>query len=169
MRRTRKERGLARGQEKDQLLMKLLKADAPYEEIKRALLELEKRWLREAKTAVERQKTRRGIAEDLVSQAYAFDMPWEEFGQWLRRVQRLGFSNLALRVHIACLYVQSLHLYTRRAREAWEMMEDAERRVLRLRKEHFLRKESLNAIAHAKEVALVGKPPPRRGASVRLR
>jgi hypothetical protein len=66
----------------------------------------------------------------------SFDMPWEEFGQWLRRVQRLGFSNLALRVHIACLYVQSLHLFPRRAREAWEMLEDAERRVLRIRKEH---------------------------------
>ncbi|PTL75545.1 hypothetical protein DAT35_53970 [Vitiosangium sp. GDMCC 1.1324] len=57
-------------------------------------------------------------------------MPWEEFGQWLRRVQRLGFSNLALRVHIACLYVQSLHLFPRRAREAWDMLlEDAERTV----------------------------------------
>ncbi len=161
MRCTRKERGLARGQEKDQLLVRLLKADAPYEEIKRALLELEKRWLREAKTEVERQQTRRGIAEELVSQAYAFDMPWEEFGQWLRRVQRLGFSNLSLRVHIACLYVRSLHLFPHRAREAWDMMENAERRVLRLRKEHFLRKESLNAIAHVKKVATVSRPASR--------
>ena len=161
MRRTRQERGLSRGQEKDQLLLKLLKADAPYEEIKRALLTLEKQWLHEAKSEVERQQIRRGIAEDLVSQAYAFDMPWAEFGQWLRRVQQLGFSNLALRVHITCLYVQSLHLYSRRAREAWELLEDAERRVLRIRKEHFLRKESLNAIAYAKEVAPVGKPTSR--------
>ena len=68
-------------------------------------------------------------------------MPWKEFGTWLRRVQQLGFSNLALRVHIACLYVQSLHLFPRQAREAWDMLEDAERRVLRVRKEHFLRKE----------------------------
>lgn len=158
MQRMLKERGLAHGREKDQLLVKLLKADASYEEIKRALLALEKRWLREAKTEVERLKTRRGIAEDLVSQAYSFDMPWEEFGPWLRRVQRLGFSNLSLRVHISCLYVQSLHLYPHRAWEAWEMLGDAERRVLRIRKEHFLRKENLNAIAHAKEVAPVGRP-----------
>jgi hypothetical protein len=41
------------------------------------------------------------------------------------------------------------------------MREDAERRVLRIRKEHFLRKESLNAIAHAKEVAPVGRPTSR--------
>ena len=161
MRRTRQERGLARGQQKDQLLVRLLKADAPYEEIKRALLELERWWLREAKTELERQRIRRGIAEDLVSQAYSFDMPWEEFGQWLRRVQRLGFSNLALRVHIACLYVQSLHLFPHQAREAWDMLEDAERRVLRIRKEHFLRKESLNALAHAKTMATVGGPSSR--------
>jgi hypothetical protein len=85
-------------------------------------------------------------------------MPWEEFGQWLRRVQRLGFSNLALRVHISCLYVQSLHLFPSQAREAWEMLEDAERRILHIRKDHFLRKESMTAIAHAKAVAPVGRP-----------
>ncbi|WNG60032.1 hypothetical protein F0U59_38975 [Archangium gephyra] len=99
---------------------------------------------REAKTESERQQTRRSIAEDLVSQAFSFDMPWVEFGQ--------------LRVHIACLYVQSLHLFPRRAREAWGMLEDAACRVLRIRKEHFLRKESLNAITHARAVAMVGRP-----------
>jgi len=164
MRRTQKERGLERGQEKDRLLVELLKTDAPYEEIKRSLLDLEKKWLKEETTEAGRQRTRRSIAEDLVSQAYAFDMPWREFGMRLRRAQRLGFSNLALRVHIACIYVQSLHLFPRQAREAWDMLEDAERRVLRLQKEHFLRKESLNAISHAKTVAMVGRPTSRKGA-----
>jgi hypothetical protein len=41
------------------------------------------------------------------------------------------------------------------------MLGDAQRRVLRIRKEHFLRKERLNAIAHAKEVATVGRPTSR--------
>jgi hypothetical protein len=79
VRRTRRERGLARGRKKDQLIVKLLKADAPYEEIKHALLELEKQWLSEAKTEAERQQARRSIAEDLVSQAYSF-CPREEGG-----------------------------------------------------------------------------------------
>jgi hypothetical protein len=161
VKRTREERGLAKGQEKDQVFLRLIEAGAPYEERRRALLELEKRWLREARTEAERQRLRRGIAEDLVTLAYSFNRPWEEFGQGLRRVERLGFSNLALRVHIACLYVQALHLFPHRAREAWDMLEDAERRVLRVRKEHFLREESLNAIAHAKKAARVGRPPPR--------
>jgi hypothetical protein len=108
MRRTQRERGLDLGREKDQVFLKLIEAKAPYEERRRALLELEKRWLREAATEVEREQLRRGIAEDLVTLAYSFNKPWAEFGKWLRRVQRLGFSNLALRVHVTCLYVQAL-------------------------------------------------------------
>jgi len=158
MRRSREERSLAHGQEKDQLLVMLLKRKAPYEEIKHALLNLERRWLREATTETERQQTRRGIAEDILSEAFAFSMPWAEFGRWLRRVQQLGFSNLALRVHIACMFVQSLHLFPLKAREAWDLLEDAEKRVLRLRRKHPLRKEHLDALAHAKKVARVARP-----------
>ncbi|MBM7113757.1 hypothetical protein [Archangium primigenium] len=164
MRRTLKERGLERGQEKDRRILELLNADAPYAEFKRTLLELEKHWLKGEATETGRLRIRRSIAEDLVSQAYAFDMPWKEFGTRLRVVQRLGFSNLALRVHIACLYVQSLHLYPRQARDAWDMLEDAERRLLRVPKAHFLRKEGLSAIAHAKSVTTVSRPSSRRRA-----
>ncbi|HEX5748881.1 MAG TPA: hypothetical protein VFZ09_21755 [Archangium sp.] len=161
MRRTQRERGLELGREKDQVFLKLIEAKAPYEERRRALLELEKQWLREAVTEAEREQLRRGIAEDLVTLAYSFNQPWAEFGKWLRRVQRLGFSNLALRVHITCLYVQSLHLFPRQAREAWEMLADAEKRALRLRRDRPLRQEHLEAIAHAKRVARVSRPPAR--------
>jgi hypothetical protein len=158
MRRTQRERGLEHGREKDQLFLKLLEAKASYGERRRALLELEKRWLREATTDAERRQIQRGMAEDLVTLAYSFNRPWAEFGRCLRRVQRLGFSNLALRVHIACLYVQSLELFPRKAREAWELLEDAERRARRLHRENPLREEHLEAIAHAKTVARVPRP-----------
>ncbi|MFE8604169.1 hypothetical protein [Archangium violaceum] len=161
MRRTRPERALARGQEKDQLLLAMIEAKAPYEERRRALVALEKRWLREEKTETGRQRTRRGIAEDLVTLAYSFNKPWLEFGRCLRRVQQLGFSNLALRVHVTCLYVQSLHLFPHRAREAWAMLDDAERRVHRLRLKNPLRREHLESLSHAKRVARVPRPPTR--------
>jgi hypothetical protein len=160
MRRTQRERGLEHGREKDQVFLKLIEAKAPYEERRRALLELEKRWLREAATEAEREQLRRGIAEDLVTLAYSFNKPWVEFGKWLRRVQRLGFSNLSLRVHVTCLYMQSLHLFPRQAHEAWAMLEDAERRVRRLRRENPLREEHLESLSHAKKVARVPRPPP---------
>ncbi|WP_395852063.1 hypothetical protein [Cystobacter fuscus] len=158
MRRTQRERALEQGREKDQVFLTLIEAKAPYEERRRALLALEKQWVREAKTEAERQQIRRGISEDLVTLAYSFNRPWAEFGRCLRHVQRLGFSNLALRVHIACLYVQSLHLFPRRAREAWEMLADAERRVRRLRRDNPLREEQLESITHAMAVTRVPRP-----------
>ncbi len=159
MRRTQRGRGLELGQEKDQIVLKLIEAKAPYEERRQALLELEKRWLREAATEAEREQLRRGFAEDLVTLAYSFNRPWAEFGKWFRRVQRLGFSNLALRVHVTCLYVQALDLFPERAREAWTLLADTERRVLRLRRDSALREEHLESIAHAKKVARVMPPP----------
>jgi len=161
MRRTQRERGLEQGREKDRVFLKLIEAKAPYEERRRALLELEKRWLREARTEAERQRIRRGIAEDLVTLAYSFNRPWAEFGRCLRHVQQLGFSNLTLRVHVACLFVQSLELFPRQSRQAWVLLDAAERSVRRLRREHPLREEHLESIAHAKKVARVQRPTPR--------
>lgn len=158
MRRTQQERGLEHGREKDQIFLKLIETKAPYEERRQALLDLEKRWLREAQTATERQQIRRGTAEDLVNLSYSFNRPWVEFGKWLRRVQRLGFSNLTLRVHITCLYVQALHLFPRHAHEAWSLLEDTGRRVRRLRRENPLRQEHLEALSHAMKVARVPRP-----------
>jgi hypothetical protein len=149
------------GEEIDLLFLKLIEAKAPYEECKRELLKLERRWLQRARTRTQHLAVQRIIASTLLTEAYASNMPWSEFGRWLRRIQRLGFNDLGMRVHVACLYVQSLHLFQRQAREAWSMLEDAERRVLRLRRERPLRQEHLDAIAHAKRVARIPRPPPR--------
>jgi hypothetical protein len=141
--------------------LELLKAKAPYEQCRRELLRLEKRWLQKAKTPAQRLAVQRIIAKTILTEAFGFDMPWKEFGRWLGRIQQLGFRDLGMRVHVACLYVQSLHLFPRQAREAWEMLEDTEQRVRRLRRDRPLRQEHMEAIAHAKKVARVPRPPPR--------
>ena len=105
-----------------------------------------------------RQETAPTFGE-ILTEAFGFDMPWKEFGRWLRRLQQLGFRDLRMRVHVTCLYVQALHLFPRQAREAWAMLEDTERRVRRLRRENPLREEHMEAIAHAKKVARVPPPP----------
>lgn len=148
------------GEELDLLFMELFKARAPYEERKRELLKLEKRWIQRTKTPAQRLAVQRIIAKTILTEAFGFDMPWKEFGRWIRRLQQLGFRDLGMRVHVACLYVQSLHLFPRQAREAWEMLEDAEQRALRLRRDRPLRQEHLESIAHAKKVARVPSPPP---------
>ncbi|WP_329727589.1 hypothetical protein [Archangium sp.] len=153
----------------DHHYLELLKEKAPYERCKRELLELEKHWLQKAKTAAQRLAVQRVIANTLLTEAYGDRMPWKEFGRWLRRLRQLGFRDLGMRVHVTCLYVQSLHLFPRQAREAWEMLEDAERRVRRLRRENPLREEHTEAITHARKAARVPPPPPSTGTSNRAR
>lgn len=155
----RQERAPTFGEEIDLLFMEFMKSDAPYEQCRRELLKLEKRWLQKAKTPAQRLAVQRIITKTILTEAFGFGMPWKEFGRWLRRIQNLGFRDLGMRVHVTCLYVQALDLFPRQAREAWEMLEDTERRVCRLRRENPLRKEHREAIAHAKKVAHVPSPP----------
>ena len=159
MKTSRQEHAATFGEELDLHYLELLKAKAPYEQCKRELLKLEKRWVQIAKTPSQRLAVQRVIASTLLTEAYGERMPWKELGRWIRRLQQLGFRDLGMRVHVACLYVQSLHLFPRRAREAWEMLADAEKRALRLRRDRPLRQEHLEAIAHAKKVARVPRPP----------
>jgi hypothetical protein len=58
-----------------------------------------------------------------------------------------------MRVHVACLYVQSLPCFPERAQEAFTMLADAEQRVLRLPKDRTRRIELLRSIAHARQEA----------------
>ncbi|REG30916.1 hypothetical protein ATI61_106386 [Archangium gephyra] len=157
------ERSPSFGREIDLLFLKLIESKAPYADYKRELLTLEKRWLQRSKTPAQRLAVQQTIAKTLLTEAYGSRLPWKEFGRWLRRLQQLGFRDLGMRVHVACLYVQSLHLFPRQAREAWELLEDAERRISRLRRDRPLRKEHLESIAHAKKVARVPRPLPRCG------
>ncbi|WP_375769443.1 hypothetical protein NR798_00755 [Archangium gephyra] len=141
--------------------MRLIEAKAPYEDCRREFLMLEKRWLQRSKTPAQRLAVRQTIAKTLLTEAYGSRLPWKEFGRWLRRLQQLGFRDLGMRVHVTCLYVQSLHLFPQQAHEAWEMLEDAEQRALRLRRDSPLRREHLESLAHAKKVTRVPRPPPR--------
>ncbi|WP_309894016.1 hypothetical protein [Archangium sp.] len=161
MKTPRQNRSPTFGEEIDLLYLNLMKADVPYEEYKREFLKLEKHWLQRAKTPNQRLAVQRIIASTLLTEAYGARLPWKEFGPWLRRIQRLGFADLGMRVHVSCLYVQSLHHFPRQAREAWNMLDDAERRALRLRRGRPLREEHMQSIAHTKKVARVPRPPPR--------
>ncbi|HEX8440436.1 hypothetical protein [Archangium sp.] len=153
------ERSATFSEELDLRYLELLKAKAPYVQCKRELLKLEKRWLPRARTPAQRLAIQRIIANTLLTEAYGSRMPWKEFGRGLRRLQQLGFADLGMRVHVSCLYVQALHLFPhKQSREAWDMLEDTERRVRRLRRESPLREEHLEAIAHAEKVARVPRP-----------
>jgi hypothetical protein len=160
---TRKERGRIVAQARDKAFMAL--RNASYDEAERGYLVLEKQLLRVAATAAERQEVKRIIAKDIFSFAYGSDVTREQLARSLRRIERVGYSDLWTRVFVANLFVQMVPDFPEKARQAFAMLEEAERRVLRVRKGHPSRKEGLRAIAYARKVAAeAGLTPPASGA-----
>jgi hypothetical protein len=152
---TREARGDVIAQERHKVFMTLKKAT--FEEAERAYLALEKRLLREAVvTPWERQQVKRLIAKDIFVFAYGSEVTRAQLTRSLRRVERVGYSDLWMRLLVASLYVQLAPSFPDKARQAFSMLEDAERRLLRLRKRDVLRKDGLRAVAHARKVAAEG-------------
>ncbi|MBM7115400.1 hypothetical protein [Archangium primigenium] len=133
-----------------------------FETAEREYLALQKRLLEGARTEWERQHIKRLIAHDILNVAHPRAKTWEEFSRALRRINRLGFIDLENQVHTACLALLWMSSHDRnRAPKAWAMVEDAERRLRRIRQGHYRREEGLDAIASVKQqVAKKGLTPP---------
>lgn len=146
---------------RDAHLLRLLKAKVSWPEFKRAILEEEQELGREARTPAERLHLQRLSIPVLITEAYARGLGWEEFGPLLRRSERLGYADITHEVHVACLFVQALPSFPKKARQAFAMLDAVERRLTRIRKDHYLRREGMEAIVHARLVAeAAGITPP---------
>lgn len=134
----------------------------PFEKAEREYLALQKRLLEGAKTEWERRHIKRLIAHDILNIAHPRAKSWEEFSRVLRRIKGLGFIDLENQVHTACLALLWMSSHDRdRVPMAWAMVEDAERRLRRIRRGHFRREEGLDAIASVKQqMAKKGLTPP---------
>jgi hypothetical protein len=157
---TRQERGRFVAQARDKAFLSL--RHATFAEAERAYLALEKELLREAAaTARERQEVKRAIAKDIFSFAHGADVTWPQVARTLRRMERLGYSDLWSRVYVAHLFIQMVPSFPDKARQAFALLEEAERRVLRVRRGHPSRKDGLRAITHARKFAAqAGITPP---------
>jgi hypothetical protein len=145
------------------LCLGMAQAEVPFDAYVSALKDLERQFAREARTPAERLHLKRLTALNAVQAAFDQDRAWEDFGPWLRRIQRLGFPDLWSRHQVACLYVQSLPHFPEQARDAFAMLADTERRVLRRRKDRHSRQQMLDGIEHARrEAAQYGIKPPAR-------
>lgn len=138
---------------RDEHLLRLLKARVPWPEFKRALQEQEEELVREARTPAERLHLQRLSMPVLVTEAYARGLGWDEFGPLLRRCQRLGYADMTHQVHVACCFVQALPRFPDKRRQAFTLLDEVERRLKRIRKSHYLRREGMEGIAHARRVA----------------
>ena len=135
-------------------------AEVPFDDYVAALKDLERQFAREARTSAERLHLKRLTALNAVQAAFDQERPWKDFGSWLRRIKRLGFPSLWSRHHVACLYAQSLPHFPEQARDAFAMLADTERRVLRRPKDRHSRQQMLARIAHARrEAAAYGIQP----------
>lgn len=131
----------------DQLMVKTF--EDSFEELEPKFKALERGLLRSvAKTKYERQEVRRRIAETLFTEAYGRDCPWPIFGPTLRRIRRLGYSNVERRYHVACLYAQWCRRHPGHDdHEARRMLDEVERSILRLARGNRLREGLLKALA----------------------
>ena len=110
---------------------------------------LERQLLRSVvKTDFERKELRRRIAERLFTESFGHDCPCPVFGRALRRIQRLGYSNVERRYHVACLYAMWCERHPEHdSREARRLLDNTERHLLRLPRSSRLRQGLLEALA----------------------
>lgn len=149
----------------DKLNVTLLQNDAASLEMgEREYLAFQKKLLRQANDELESQHIRRLVAHSILRLAHSMARTWTEYRKALRRVQRLGYLNVDYQSRAANFTL----LWTTdndptRAALGWAMVEDAERRLLRMRRGNPTRKQALTAIANVKQRVLskeVASPSP---------
>jgi hypothetical protein len=112
-------------QERGRLLRSLWDASIP--EQVHAYKQLEKRILKETRTAFEKQEMRRRITEDLLSATSAG--PWRGFSPYLRRMERLGYSSMDCRLLVCCWAAQATKGSHAGRRKTAELIAEFERRA----------------------------------------
>ncbi|MFY0529858.1 hypothetical protein ACN28I_44065 [Archangium gephyra] len=123
--------------------------DDAFEVLEARYKALERQLLRSVvKTDFERKELRRRIAERLFTEAFGHDCPWPVFGRTLRRIQRLGYSNVERRYHVACIYAMWCERHPEHdPREARRLLDNTEQHLLRLPRSSRLRQGLLEALA----------------------
>ncbi|WNG50033.1 hypothetical protein F0U60_42360 [Archangium minus] len=110
--------------------------DAPFEEYERAFLALQRELLALVKTPWEQVETRRRIAEEILLGAFGLNAPWSDFGRALRRIRRLGYTDVERRVHVAILFARWAKGHPEHLPAARRMLGLAERHFQSLSSEH---------------------------------
>jgi hypothetical protein len=120
------ERFMGWARELESLLPMLWKASIP--EQVQAYKQLQKRILKETRTAFEKQEMRRRITETLL--LVTSSGPWIGFSPYLRRMERLGYSSMDCRLLVCCWAAQATKGSTAGRRKTAELIAGFERRAL---------------------------------------
>ncbi len=135
-------------------------ADAPFEAVETLMRGFERRMLEVAGGRWERRELERRMAETLFTEAFGRNEPWSVLGRRLRRIQRVGYSHVERRFHVAALYALWSREHPEHARRARRLLDEAERRAQRLPRTHVRRKQILGSISDIRARAGFGAPQP---------
>jgi hypothetical protein len=142
------ERFMRWAQERESLFLALQRAPIPEKIV--AYQQLEKRILKETRTAHEQLVIRRRISMDLL--VATSQGPWRGFSPYLRRIERLGYASMLDRVLACVLAAQAANQSPAGRRKAAALIADIERRT-RGRKLHpGVREEMDGALARARRI-----------------
>ena len=160
------QRSLAISREIGRLIVATSKGS--FAELEPKFMALQRRLVATAHSKSERTEIRRRIAEELVNAAFGLNCPWPVFAQALNRIQRLGYSDVERRYHIAALFVLWSQQHPAHAAEAGECLRVAEQRLLRLPTQHLYRRELLGQLVELRArtthaAPALDSPPAARG------
>jgi hypothetical protein len=122
-------------------------ADTPFEDVEALMRGFERRMLEVAGSRWERGELKRRVAETLFTEAFGRNEPWPVLGRLLRRIQRLGYSHVERRFHVAALYALWSREHPEHARRAHRLLEEAVRRARRLPRNHARRRQIEGSLA----------------------
>jgi hypothetical protein len=130
-------------------LLSLRNASIP--EQVQAYKQLEKRILKETRTAFEKQEMRRRITEDLLRATSAG--PWRGFSPYLRRMERLGYSSMDCRLLVCAWSAQAVKRSPAGVRKTAALIADFERRARGRKQYPALREQNDHILARARRIA----------------
>lgn len=155
---TRVDRHLSWGRAREAAFLSLRNAST--DEQLRAYRKLEKKLLAEARTDRERLELQRRIATDLLRVSHT--RGWRSFACYLRRMERLGYSDMEDRV-LVCVLASQAAAGNRAGVQKTALMIDAiERRMRSPRLDSDRRLEFAHAVLRARTFAGLVAPAPAR-------
>lgn len=146
----KKERWAAGAKARGELHLAL--SDASFLDFERAFLTHQRERLRTAASSVERLEVQRRTAEDILTGAFSRPCAWKDFKRALQRIERLGYTDIGRRVHVASLFAQSTGDFPQGTSWARRLVDEAERRLRLVRKSHPLRQEGLEELARIRRM-----------------
>jgi hypothetical protein len=139
------------GRELDRLTLAFSKA-VPSVKLQ-AYKDLERRLLKEARTAFQRREIQRRITEGLLRALSSG--PWDVFEPILKRIERLGYSTLDRRVFVCVVTAEASKGSVPGVQKTKRMISDIEQRAARLNRllPPRIRLEIIAALGRARQVA----------------